>query len=111
MTTPSLPPREIPELDLREALDSLPSGILISDTQGVIVYCNETQSQLDGLPRERIIGRHITELYIPSPVSSPILTVIRTGQPIFARTLSSTFSPASIPTPRLPDSEVRLALS
>ncbi|MDR2945855.1 MAG: sigma 54-interacting transcriptional regulator [Candidatus Adiutrix sp.] len=78
-----LPPQEIPELDLREALDSLPSGILISDAQGVIVYCNETQSQIDGLSREWIIGRHVTELYVPSPLNSPILTALRTGQPVF----------------------------
>lgn len=76
-------PRELPELDLKEALDCLPSGILIADTRGVIVYCNETQSRIDGQPREKIIGRHITELYVPSPDSSPILTAIRTGQPIF----------------------------
>ena len=74
---------EIPEIDLREALDLLPSGILISDSKGVILYCNQTQSQIDGLPREKIIGHHLTELYVPSPDCSPMMATIRTGQPIF----------------------------
>lgn len=74
---------EIPVPDLKEALDSLPFGILIADAEGTVRYCNETQSRIDGLSREEITGRHITDLYVPSPQNSPIMTAIRTGQPIF----------------------------
>ncbi|UQZ87837.1 hypothetical protein C4J81_00820 [Deltaproteobacteria bacterium Smac51] len=83
MTT--LPPAilDISETELRAALDPLPFGILIANNNGVIIYCNETQTRLENRPREMIVGRHVTELYIPSPNASPILTAIRTGQPIF----------------------------
>ena len=71
------------EIDLRAALDSLPHGLTITDADGRIIYYNEVQSRIDGLSKDEAIGRHITEVYVPSEANSPTLTVLRTRQPIY----------------------------
>ena len=72
-----------PEADVVAALDTLPYGIIIADTRGVIMYYNQLQSEMDGVDKEDAIGHHVTELYVPSPDSSPIMTVITTGEPLY----------------------------
>jgi arginine utilization regulatory protein len=56
---------------------------MITDTRGVITYYNKVQAEIDGLTKEEVIGRHVTEVYVPHPDASPILASMRLAQPIF----------------------------
>jgi len=71
------------EIDLRAALNSLPHGLTITDAAGTIVYYNDVQGEIDGLKREEVVGRHVSEVYVPSLDNSPTLAVLRTHQPIY----------------------------
>lgn len=86
-----------------EILDYIEEGIHIIDKDGRIVYQNLFGQKIDGIDREKAIGRHLLEVY-PSLTheTSTLLTVIRTGKPILKN--EQTFinykgkrSPPSIP--------------
>lgn len=66
-----------------EILDYIEEGIHIIDKDGRIVYQNLFGQKIDGIDREKAIGRHLLEVY-PSLTheTSTLLTVIRTGKPI-----------------------------
>ena len=66
-----------------EILDHLEEGLHIIDKNGIIVYYNKFAQGIDGIDREKAIGRHLLEIY-PSLTekTSTLLTVIRTGEPI-----------------------------
>lgn len=72
--------------NILEILDYLEEGIHIIDKDGKIVYYNIFAEGIDGVESERAVGRHLIEIY-PSLTeqTSTLLTVIRTGQPIFKR--------------------------
>ncbi len=76
------------ELFLREninfILDYLEEGVHIIDKQGLIIYYNSFAQQIDGIDRDKVQGQHLLEVY-PSLTqnSSTLLTVIRTGEPIY----------------------------
>ena len=72
-----------PEAEVRAVLDTLPYGIIIADSRGFIVYYSKLQSEIDGVAKKDALGHHFTELYVPSPDSSPIMTVINTGKPLY----------------------------
>ncbi len=67
---------------LESVLDASAEGVLVTDAQGRIVYYNEALGQLEGLRREDVLGRHLTEVYQVTPENSEHLTVVETGQPI-----------------------------
>ncbi len=46
---------------LAAILESLSSGILVTDEQGIVTRCNRAGEQLLGLERERIVGRPLTD--------------------------------------------------
>lgn len=66
-----------------EILDYLEEGLHIINKNGIIVYYNKFAQRIDGIEREKVIGRHLLEVY-PSLTdeTSTLLTVIRTGEPI-----------------------------
>lgn len=72
--------------NILEILDYLEEGIHIIDKNGKIVYYNTFAEGIDGVDSERAVGRHLIEIY-PSLTeqTSTLLTVIRTGEPIFKR--------------------------
>ncbi|MDR0356040.1 MAG: sigma 54-interacting transcriptional regulator [Deltaproteobacteria bacterium] len=72
-----------PETNLKAAFDSMPFGLIITDARGVVTYFNKAQCEIDGIAREDAIGSHLTEIYVPSPESSPILLSMRLAQPMF----------------------------
>ncbi len=69
-----------------EILDYLEEGIHIIDKNGKIIYYNSFAEGIDGVESEKALGRHLIEIY-PSLTeqTSTLLTVIRTGKPIFKR--------------------------
>ena len=66
-----------------EILDYLEEGIQVIDKNGIIVYSNIFAQGIDGIDRERTMGKHLLEIY-PSLTedTSTLMTVIRTGQPM-----------------------------
>ncbi|WP_353095541.1 sigma 54-interacting transcriptional regulator [Tissierella praeacuta] len=64
-----------------EILDYLEEGIHIIDKNGIIVYYNKFAQGIDGIEREKVVGRHLLEVY-PSLTeeTSTLLTVIRAGE-------------------------------
>lgn len=67
-----------------EILDYIDEGIHIIDKSGHIVYYNNFAKEIDGIDLEESLGKHLLEIY-PSldEISSTLLTVIRTGEPIY----------------------------
>ncbi|NLW22043.1 MAG: sigma 54-interacting transcriptional regulator [Tissierellia bacterium] len=65
-------------------LDYIEEGIHIIDNNGKIMYYNQFAQRIDGIERDKVVGRHLLEVY-PSLTheTSTLLTVIRTGKPIF----------------------------
>lgn len=51
---------------LKEAIDSLPIGITLSDTSGKIIYSNPTEALMHGYFVEELIGRDAGEFAAPS---------------------------------------------
>lgn len=70
--------------NILEILDYVEEGIHIIDKTGNIVYYNAFARQIDGIELENTVGKHLLDIY-PSlnEISSTLLTVIRTGEPIY----------------------------
>lgn len=66
-----------------EILDYIEEGIHIIDKNGAIIYYNKFAQTIDGIEREKVVGRHLLEAY-PSLTdkTSTLLTVMRTGESI-----------------------------
>lgn len=69
-----------------EIMDHLEEGIHIIDNAGKIIYYNKFAEQIDGIDKDKAIGKHLLEIY-PSLTeeTSTLLTVIRTGNPIYKK--------------------------
>ena len=69
-----------------DILDYLEEGLHIIDKNSIIVYYNKFAQGIDGIDREKVIGRHLLEVY-PSLTdkTSTLLTVIRTGEPLYKK--------------------------
>lgn len=66
-----------------EILDYIEQGIHIIDRNGIIIYYNKFAQTIDGVERDKVVGRYLIEAY-PSLTekTSTLLTVIRTGESI-----------------------------
>lgn len=67
-------------------LDHLVEGINIVDEKGNIVYYNKFAARMEGISRNKVLGKYLLEVY-PSltETSSTLLTVLRTGKAIYDR--------------------------
>lgn len=69
-----------------EILDHIEEGIHIIDKDGIIVYYNKFAQNIDVIEPEEVIGRHLLEVYPSlSYDTSTLLTVIKTGNPIYKK--------------------------
>ncbi|SDO75120.1 sigma-54 interaction domain-containing protein [Desulforhopalus singaporensis] len=66
--------------------DHFDEGVIITDSDGNIVYYNKTQAQIDGLDAKYAIGRKVTDIYQLSRDTSLIMLCIRSGEPMRNRT-------------------------
>jgi len=72
--------------NILEILDYIEEGIHIIDKNGRIVYYNKFAQNIDGVDRDKAIGRHLLEVYPSlSFETSTLLTVIKTGKPILKK--------------------------
>jgi arginine utilization regulatory protein len=70
------------EVDIMSVLSAFDEGVVIADKSGRIVFYNHTQSQIDELEPEWVIGKSVPEVYNLDNNSSMILRCIKSGQPI-----------------------------
>ncbi|MBF0527777.1 MAG: sigma 54-interacting transcriptional regulator [Deltaproteobacteria bacterium] len=77
-----LPHVDIGSISFKHVSDDFYDGIIISDTEGKIVYMNNTQAKIDALDRFYALGKRVTELYRVDEGQSPMMTCIRTQKPI-----------------------------
>lgn len=70
--------------NILEILDYIEEGLHIIDNTGKIVYYNSFAQSIDGIERDKVIGKHLLEVY-PSLTdqTSTLLRVIETGSPIY----------------------------
>jgi arginine utilization regulatory protein len=70
------------DIDFFSVLTAFDEGVVIADKSGRIVFYNRTQSQIDDLEPEYVIGKSVPEVYNLDQNSSMILRCIKSGQPI-----------------------------
>lgn len=77
---------DLKSIDFVALLDRIDEGVIITDTEGVIHYYNQTQAQIDGLDPEFVVGKKVTDIYELSGDTSLIMLCCKLGSPIRNRT-------------------------
>lgn len=67
---------------LRTILDAINEGVQLSNREGVTVLYNRACERFEGLNRENVVGKKITEVYDVTEETSVHLNVMRTGKPV-----------------------------
>ncbi len=70
------------DIDYLSVLSAFDEGVVIADKSGRIVFYNQTQSQIDDLEPDYVIGKSVPEVYNLDHNSSMILRCIKSGRPI-----------------------------
>jgi len=70
------------DIDFLSVFSAFDEGVIIADQAGRIVFYNQTQSQIDDLEPEFVIGKSVPEVYNLDENSSLILRCLNSGQPI-----------------------------
>ena len=65
-----------------QIMEALPLGVLITNLEGRVVYCNDAQARLDDMEKSFIINKLESELYGPYLGPGIMRTCQETGQPI-----------------------------
>src|SRR5665648_763535 len=63
-------------------LNTIHEGVLITDPYGFVVFYNEEIAVLEGLNRDDVIGKHLSEIYSQAPDTSEHLLVSQTSKPM-----------------------------
>lgn len=75
----------INESFLIEALERIQEAIYITDNNGIVVYINNAAEKLEQIERNKLIGKHISEIYnyvqFQDDKNSPCLQVLETNLP------------------------------
>jgi len=75
-------------IDFMQLLGDLDQGVLMTDTEGVIVFYNETMSKIDDLAPSDALGKKITDVYEYLNDSSMCMRCIKHQRPIVNYSLS-----------------------
>ncbi len=75
----SLKEKEEMRSHLAAVLESLTTGVVVTDQRGVIIRCNEAAEQLIGRERRVLIGRPLSEVAGLEPPSADLPTVTHLG--------------------------------
>ncbi|MBE3592314.1 MAG: sigma 54-interacting transcriptional regulator [Thermoanaerobacter sp.] len=76
-------PQEFYQKVLEILLENIDWGIQITDKEGYTIYYNKASSQIDGIPVDEAIGKHVLAMFPSlSNRESTILKVLRTGEPV-----------------------------
>jgi arginine utilization regulatory protein len=86
MKTPSIkalfPDVDPATFSLLNVLDHFYEGVMITDTEGKILYFNPAQARIDDLEPEYAVGKRVTDVYRVDEGVSPALQCLRTGKSI-----------------------------
>lgn len=77
---------DLSRIDFFSILDTMDEGVIITDTEGIIHYYNQTQAQIDELDPEFVVGKKVTDIYQLSGDTSLIMLCISLGIPVRNRT-------------------------
>lgn len=82
--------KRIKELELRVKwyeiiLNSVSEGINIVDKNGVTTFYNEACSKFEGIPLEKVLGKHIKDVYDLDDDNAASIQVLKSGTPIYDR--------------------------
>jgi len=74
---------------LETIIENIDAGIHVVDSEGKTIFYNSLMGELEGLDKEEVMGKRITEIF-PSldENSSTLLTVLRTRSPIYNKNQS-----------------------
>ncbi|MFZ5590247.1 MAG: sigma-54-dependent Fis family transcriptional regulator [Bacillota bacterium] len=61
---------------LSTVIESISNGIIYVDKNATIVHCNSKACAITGLPRDKLTGRHISEIW----PETPVLQVLHSGK-------------------------------
>ncbi|MEW9082662.1 sigma-54 interaction domain-containing protein [Caldanaerobacter subterraneus] len=76
-------PQEFYQKALEILLENIDWGVQITDKEGYTIYYNKASSQIDGIPIDEAIGKHVLAMFPSlSNRESTILKVLRTGEPV-----------------------------
>ncbi|WP_227764414.1 sigma-54 interaction domain-containing protein [Zhaonella formicivorans] len=67
---------------LQDVLNSIHEGIIVTDRAGKIIFYNNELAKLEDLSPEKVIGKHLGEVYEVGEENSEHLQVIKTGKAI-----------------------------
>jgi arginine utilization regulatory protein len=76
------------EIEFISLLDHFDQGVLMTDIDGVLVYYNEVQAQIDNLHPSEALGKNITDVYEYDNDSSTCMRCLKHGRPIINYALS-----------------------
>lgn len=76
------------EIEFISLLDHFDQGVLMTDIDGVLVYYNEVQAQIDNLHPSEALGKKITDVYEYDNDSSTCMRCLKHGRPIINYALS-----------------------
>ena len=68
---------------MRAIWDHMSIGVAIVDGKGICVYMNEIQARVDGFTTSGVVGKHITELYVPNGMARiPTMELLFRDEPL-----------------------------
>ena len=71
---------------MRAIWDHMSIGVAIVDGEGTCVYMNEIQARVDGFSTSGVVGKHITELYVPNGMTRiPTMECLYRGEPLLRK--------------------------
>ena len=70
------------DIDIYRVLSSMHEGVVISDTEGVVRFFNETQARIDDIDPKDAIGKKITDIYKLTNDTSPTMRCLCSGAPV-----------------------------
>lgn len=82
--------KKIKELELKikwyeQILNSISEGINIVNKDGITVFYNKVCSKFEGMPANKVLGKHIKDVYELNEDNAASLRVLKTGTPIYDR--------------------------
>lgn len=78
--------KEVMTPAMKTIWDHMSIGVAIVDGQGTCVYMNEIQARVDGFSTSGVVGKHITELYVPNGMARiPTMECLQRGEPLLRK--------------------------
>ena len=77
-----LPGFDSGSIPFMDVLDHFYEGVMITDADGIVVYFNATQTRIDDLSPEEVIGRKVTDVYHVDEGISPTMQCLRSGKSV-----------------------------